>query len=68
MLPMFFPLDKRNTKKLITKLLSFYKQQMVFSQIVSKRDKAILFWSKNPKNNHIILVISISPLQKKEHE
>ena len=39
---MFYPLDSRNTKKLKnyktkkpkTKMLSFYKQQLYFSQIV----------------------------------
>ena len=36
---LFFPLDSRNTKKLKTKMLSFYKQQAYFSQIVSKKAK-----------------------------
>ena len=52
---MFFPLDRQrqNTKKLKTKLLSFYQQQMVFSQIVLKKAKiTILFCSKNPKNDN----------------
>ena len=47
---MFFPLDRRNTKKLKTKMLSFYKQQMVFIQIVSKKAKiTILFRPKIQK-------------------
>ena len=36
---MFFPLDSQNTKKPKTKMLSFYKQQTYFSQIVSKKAK-----------------------------
>ena len=41
---MVFPLDSQNTNKLKTKMLSFYKQQMYFSQIVSKNVKiTILF-------------------------
>ena len=66
---MFFPLDSRNTKKLPTKMMSFYKQQMYFSQIVSKRAKiTILFFMKNSQNNNIILDISISPIQRKEQK
>ena len=66
---LFFPLDSRNTKILKTKLLSFYKQQTYFSQIVSKKAKiTILFFMKNSKNNNIILVISISPIQRKEQK
>ena len=34
---MFYPLDSQNTKKTKTKMLSFYKQQLYFSQIVSKK-------------------------------
>ena len=50
-------------------MLSIYKQQTYFSQIVSKKAKiAILFFMKNSKNNNIILVISISPIQRKEHK
>ena len=57
---MFFPLDSQNTKKLKTNMLSFYRQQMYFSQIVSKKAKiAILFFMKNSQNNNIILDISI---------
>ena len=48
---MFYPLDIQNTRKLKTKtkLLSFYKQQSYFSQIVSKKNRnnkipKILFW------------------------
>ena len=45
---LFFPLASRNTKTLQTKMLSFYKQQTVFSQIFSKRAKIpILFFMKN---------------------
>ena len=41
-------------------MLSFYKQQMYFSQIVTKKAKiAILFFMKNSQNNNIILDISI---------
>ena len=57
---MFFPLDGQNTKKLKTKTADFYKQQTYSSQIVSKKAKiTILFFTKNSKNNNIILVISI---------
>ena len=53
---MFYLLDSRNTKKPKTKMLSFYKQQSYFSQIVSKKAKiTILFFMKNSKNNNIIL-------------
>ena len=56
----FFSLDSRNTKKLKTKMPSFYKQQTYFSQIVSKKATiTILFSMKNSKNNNIIFVISI---------
>ena len=59
---MFYPLDSRNTKKPKnpkTKLLSFYKQQSYFSQIVSKKAKiTISFFMKNSKNNNIILGFS----------
>ena len=41
-------------------MLSFYKQQMYFSQIVSKKAKiTILFFMKNSQNNNINLDISI---------
>ena len=50
-------------------MLSFYKQQPYFSQIVSKKAKiTILFFMNNSKNNNIILVISILPIQRKEHK
>ena len=56
---MFYPLDSRNTKKTKkpkTKMLSFYKQQSYFSQIVSKKAKiTISFFMKNSKNKNIIL-------------
>ena len=40
-------------------MLSFYKQQSYFSQIVSKKaQKAILFFMRNSKNNNIILGFS----------
>ena len=40
---------------------------MYFSQIVSKKAKiTILFFMKNSKNNNIILVFSILPIQRKE--
>ena len=58
----FFPLDSQNTEKLKTKMLTFYKQQMYFSLIVSKKAKiTILFFMKNSQNNNIILYISILP-------
>ena len=39
-------------------MLSFYKQQSYFSQIVSKKAKiTILFFIKNSKNNNIILCL-----------
>ena len=44
------PLDSRKTKN--WNCLVFYEQQTVLV-------KLILFWSKNPKNNNIILGISI---------
>ena len=45
---MFFPLDSQNTKKLKTNMLSFYRQQMYFSQIVSKKSQNsnIIFYEK----------------------
>ena len=59
---MFYPLDSRNTKKIKkikNKMLSFYKQQSYFSQIVSKKAKiTISFFMKNSKNNNIILGFS----------
>ena len=60
---MFYPLDSRNTKKPKTKMLSFYKQQLYFSQIVSKKAKiTIYFW---------VLVFSfmylVSVIQRIEH-
>ena len=62
---MIYPLDRRNTKKLKnqkpkTKMQSFLKNNKLFSQIFSKKAKiTMLFWLKNPKNDNIILVISI---------
>ena len=48
---MFFPSDRQNTKKLKTKMLSFYKQQMYFSQIVSKKAKiSILFFMNSAES------------------
>ena len=56
---MFYPLDSRNTKKLKTKLLTFYKQSY-FSQIVSIKAKiTISFFMKNSKNNNVKFIISI---------
>ena len=55
---MFFPLDsrKKQIKKTKTKMLSFYKQQSYFSQIVSKKAKiTILSFLKNSNDNNIIL-------------
>ena len=55
----FYPLDSRNTKKTKPKMLSFYKQQSYFSQIVSKKAKITTsFFMKNSKNNNFILVSS----------
>ena len=49
-------------------MLSFYKQQSYLSQIVSKKAKiTVLFLLKNPKNHNIILVFSISPIQRFGH-
>ena len=49
----------KNKNKTKTKMLSFYKQQSYFSQIVSKKAKiTILFFMKNSKNNNIILGFS----------
>ena len=46
--------NKKETKK--TKMLSFYKQQSYFSQIVSKKAKiTISFCMKNSNNNNITL-------------
>ena len=51
--------DSRKTKLL--KLLSFLYTTNGFTQIVSKKAKMkILFWSKNPKNNNIILSKGLS--------
>ena len=58
---MFYPLDSRNTKKIKNKIkmLSFYKQQSYFSQIVSKKAKiTISFFMNDSKNNNIILDFS----------
>ena len=56
---MFFPLNSRNTKKLKTKMLSFFKQNF-FCQIVSKKAKiTILYFMKNSQNTNIISDISI---------
>ena len=53
---MFYPLNSQNTKKPKTKMLSFYKQQSCFSQIVSKKAKmTISFFKKNSNSNNIIL-------------
>ena len=52
-----------------TKMLSFYKQQMVFIQIVSKKAKiTILFLSKTQKITILfwLLVFSISLIQRIE--
>ena len=46
---MFFPLDSWNNK-----MLSFYKQQTYFSQIVKKKKITILSFKKNSENNNII--------------
>ena len=52
-------LDSRNTKKLKTKMLIFYKQQSCFSQIVFKKANLKLsFFKKNSKYNNIILGFS----------
>ena len=41
-------------------MLSFYKQQSYFSQIVSKKAKiTISFFMENSKNNNIILGFSL---------
>ena len=62
--------DIVHTEKLKTKMMSFYRQQMVCSQIVSKKDKiTILSFMKNSKNDNIIfklLVFSISTKDTKE--
>ena len=56
---MFYLLDSQNTKKPKTKMLSFYKQQSYFIQIVSKKAKiTISFFMKNSKNNNINLGFS----------
>ena len=56
---MFYPLDCPNAKKLKktkTKMVSFYKQKLYFSQIVSKKAKLTKsFFMKNFKSNNIIL-------------
>ena len=55
-------LDSWNTKKLKevkTRMLSFYKQQSYFGQIVSKKATMTMwFFMKNSKNNNIILEYS----------
>ena len=71
---MNYSLDRRNTKKLKktkTKMLSFYKQQSYFSQIVSKKAKiTISFFLTNSKNNNIILgfsfmyLVSVYPMNR----
>ena len=52
-------------------MLSFYKQQSYFSQIVSKKAKiTISFFMKNSKNNNIILgfsfmyLVSVYPMNR----
>ena len=50
-----------------TKMLSFYKQQMYFSQIVLKKAKiTILFFMKNSKNNNIIFIFCLTKLRKEQ--
>ena len=48
---LIYPLDCQNTKKLKTKMLSFYKQQSYFSKIVSKNAKItiLFFYEKQQK-------------------
>ena len=53
---MFYLLDSRNTKKLKTKILSFYKQQSYFSQIISKKAK-ITFRSRAATSDNFLNTI-----------
>ena len=53
---MIYPLDRQNTKKLKSKMLSFYQQQSYLSQIVWEKVKILTyFFMKKFKNNNIIL-------------
>ena len=61
------PLDSQKTKLLKTKTADFSIKTNSLSQIVSKKPKFQLLLLRNPKNNNIILVISISLIQRKEH-
>jgi hypothetical protein len=55
------PLDSQKTKLLKTKTVDFLSITHSFHQIISKIAKiTILFLLKNPKNNNIILLFSIS--------
>ena len=63
------PLDSQKTKLLKTKTVDFSINNKQFSSnyLKKKAKITILFLLKNPKNNNIILVISISPIQRIGH-
>ena len=48
---LFFPLDRRNTKKIKNKMLSFYKQRTYSSQIILKKsnNNNIIFYEQFKK-------------------
>ena len=61
---LIYPLDRQNTKKTKTKMLSFYQQKSYFSQIVYEKSQNIniYFLRKIKKNSNIILGFSFTYL------
>ena len=56
---MIYPLHGRNTKKPKTKTADFFVNTGLFSQIVSKKAKIVIyFFMKKSKNDNIILGFS----------
>ena len=66
---MLNPLDSPKTELLKTKGVDFSinNKQFSSSYFLKKDEIMLLCLSKNPKNNNIILVISISPIQRIGH-
>jgi hypothetical protein len=64
------PLDSRKTKLLYNKTVDFSINKKHFHQITLRKAKiTILFLLENPKNNNniLVLVFSISPIQRIGH-
>ena len=72
---MFYQLDSPNTKKTKTKMLSFCKQQLYFSQIVSKKAKITISFinEKSQKEQYhfgfkfLVVCIWFQFIQRLEH-